>query len=238
MWKTLVPPSSARRKKSADGTSAVLYGSARWKRPADETSAVLMAFKIIKRLPAFLTSVHRLAGCRAELGNHPRIRRTAMRTSYLRRFGKQRMFIRFSLLGWSDAVFEQFPAAGFAHPVGCPGRRKNRNNPYPGVAVILQHRFNLDLDGIHGRASRISRGNEDLRYPALPAHFPHDPEVDYTQDGNLWIRDKLQEFPNFLGWICANGHIFQTADRPYSFFEYFFNKIILNFKTAAVPLPR
>src|SRR5664279_4829432 len=83
----------------------------------------LVTLEIVERFAAALAAPQRLAGGRAEFGQHFGILGTALRTRHLL-FAEQRAAAT-ARLRRRDAVFPQFPATIFAHPVGGPGWRKH-----------------------------------------------------------------------------------------------------------------
>src|SRR5258708_1587479 len=93
-------------------------------RPVDgnaELRTSSMTLEIIEWLPATPAAPQRLAGGRAEFGEHFGIVGAALRTRH--RLHAEQRAAGASRLRRRDAVFLQLAAAVVTHPVGGPGRR-------------------------------------------------------------------------------------------------------------------
>ena len=96
-----------------------------------------MAFKIIEGLPAILASIQGLAGRAAEFTDHDRMKRITSRAGD-RFFTMEQFRMAYLLQGRRrrDAKSLQFFFSFFAHPVGGPGRRKDRRDPGGRIALL------------------------------------------------------------------------------------------------------
>src|SRR6187399_815031 len=110
-----------------------------------------MTLEIIERLAAALAAPQRLAGGRAEFGQHFGMAGAALRARHLLLAEQRAAGTRG--LRRCDAVFPELAAAVLAHPVGGPGWRQHGADFWPRDAGALQRQLDFERNHVHCRTA-------------------------------------------------------------------------------------
>src|SRR5665213_4571965 len=163
-----------------------------------------MTLEIIEGFAAALAAPQRLAGGRAEFGQHFCFAGATLRARYLL-LAEQRA-ARVRRLRRRDAVFPEFAAAILAHPVGGPGRRQHGADFWARDAGAFQRQLDFERDHVHRGTAGIGWRDRNFDTAITDRNLAQHAEIGDGQNRDLRIDDGGRGVPRALAQIMIAEH--------------------------------